>query len=77
MFFRFLVLLIFIFNFGNVKSEIVKKIEINGNQRISNNTILMFSEINIGDDVDKLELNSILKNLYKSNFFENRSFVKK
>ena len=71
MFFKFLVLLILIFNFGHVKSEIVNKIEIHGNQRISNNTILMFSEINIGDDVDKSELNSILKNLYKSNFFEN------
>ena len=31
----------------------------------------MFSEINIGDDLDNLELNSILKNLYNTNFFEN------
>ena len=71
MFFKFLVLLTLIFNFGHVKSEIVKKIEIQGNERISTNTILMFSEINIGDDLDNLELNSILKNLYNTNFFEN------
>ena len=70
MFFKFLVLLTLIFNFGHVKSEIVKKIEIQGNERISTNTILMFSEINIGDDLDNLELNSILKNLINQIFLK-------
>ena len=30
----------------------------------------MFSNINIGDDIDKDDLNQILKNIYDTNFFE-------
>ena len=30
----------------------------------------MFSNINIGDDIDNNDLNQILKNIYDTNFFE-------
>jgi outer membrane protein insertion porin family len=50
-------------------SEIVKKIEITGNTRISDETILMFSRINEGQNFNSSMLNELLKNLYDSNFF--------
>ena len=52
-------------------SDIIKKIEIIGNERIPNETILMFSDIKINDTISKEKLNLILYNLYESNFFEN------
>ena len=50
-------------------SEIVKKIEINGNERVSDETIIMFSKISINDDLKFKDLNNIIKNIFKSNFF--------
>ena len=54
-------------------SEIIKKIEISGNKRISSETILMFSQVNLADSVDGSKINQILKNLYNSNFFNDVS----
>ena len=51
-------------------AEIVKEIKISGNVRVSDNTIKMFSEINIGDNINSDDLNQILKNVYESDFFE-------
>ena len=50
-------------------SEIINNIKVEGNKRVSDKSIEMFSNINIGDDVDQDELNQILKNVYDSNFF--------
>ena len=54
-------------------SEIVKKIEISGNDRISEKTILIFSEIEIGEEIEITDTNILLKNLYDTNFFKNVS----
>ena len=51
-------------------AEIVNKIKIQGNDRISDETIKMFSKINIGDDVNEKDLNDILKDIYNSSFFK-------
>ena len=48
-----------------------EKIIINGNERISNETILIFSEIPDNKSLDENSLNEILKKLYKSGFFKN------
>ena len=50
-------------------AEIISKIEIEGNQRVSSETIKMFANVSLGDDFDKNDFNSALKNLYDSNFF--------
>ena len=50
-------------------AEIIRKIEIEGNQRVSSETIKMFANVSLGDDFDKNDFNSALKNLYDSNFF--------
>jgi len=48
-----------------------KRIIINGNERISNETILVFSEIQDGKALNENSINEILKKLYKSGFFKN------
>ena len=70
------VYLAILLNFLLLKSastEIVKSIEIYGNERIADETIVMFSKIQIGSDLDKNDINNSLRLLYESNFFENVS----
>ena len=55
----------------SVNAEIIKKIIIDGNQRISDETVKMFSLISVNDKLNENDLNKLLKNLYETNFFEN------
>ena len=52
-------------------AEVVKKIEVIGNNRISSETIKSFSPIKINDDINENIINTSLKSLYESNFFKN------
>ncbi len=62
----------FLFFITNVSiAEIVKKIEVLGNERISSETIKSFSSAKINDDLDENSINTSLKSLYESNFFKN------
>ena len=56
-----------------VNAEIIKSISISGNERISDETIIIFSKINIGDDLIIDDLNQIIFNLYETDFFKNVS----
>ena len=67
--FTFILILSF-FKITLASSEIVKKIEINGNDRISDQTILMFSKISENQNIEDSDVNSVLKNLYESSFFK-------
>ena len=60
----FSILLIF-----SANSKNYEKIIINGNERISNETILVFSEVSDDKSLDENSLNYILKKLYSSGFF--------
>jgi outer membrane protein insertion porin family len=51
-------------------SKNYEKIIVNGNERISNETILVFSEIQDNKTLDENSINEILKKLYKSGFFK-------
>ena len=65
---------IFIFILTNTSfAEVIKSIEINGNKRIPNQTIIMFADISEGQNLNPTDLNNILKNIYESNFFSNVS----
>ncbi len=65
---------IFFFLYLNIaNSEVINKININGNERIAVETIILFSKVNIGFDIQSDDLNEILKNLYETNFFSNVS----
>ncbi len=52
------------------KSEIIKKFDITGNDRISDQTILMFSDLEIGQNVNQIQLNEALKELYYTDYFK-------
>ena len=54
-----------------VNAENVKSITIKGNERISDETIKVFSLVKVGDEINNDKFNEILKNLYETNFFEN------
>ncbi len=68
-FFHHLIILSIVLTFPSY-SKNYEKIIINGNERISNETILVFSEIVENESLDENSINDILKKLYKSGFFK-------
>ena len=75
--FRFFLQFIFISIFLTFSSysKNYKSIIINGNERISNETILVFSDISETKSLDENSINNILKKLYKSGFFKDVSVM--
>ena len=65
-----LLLIFFLLSISNVRTEIVNEINVDGNQRISSETIKMFAGVDISDDLSQSDLNNILKKLYDTNFFD-------
>ena len=70
-FFNLIILSIFL-TFSSY-SKNYEKIIINGNERISNETILVFSEIAEDKSLNENSINDILKKLYKSGYFKDVS----
>ena len=68
--FLFLFLFLLSISFTNTLAEIIKKIKIEGNDRVSDDTIKLFSEVKLNDDLSTNDLNNVLKKLYKTNFFK-------
>jgi len=66
-------LLFFILFYNFAYAEVVKKINITGNDRISAATISVYGDIEINKDFTKQDVNKVLKNLYETNFFEDIS----
>ena len=66
------IILIFIcFFIKNISfAEIVKKVEVSGNDRISEETMIVYGEIKLNVDYNTQKINDTLKNLYSTNFFE-------
>ena len=52
-------------NLANVNTTGFKR------ERVNFETIKIFGKVKVGDDLDKKDLNRILKDLYETNFFEN------
>ena len=69
----FLFLFVFFIKITFTSAEIIKSISINGNDRITNETVIVFSKVNIGDDLIINDLNDIIINLYETDFFKNVS----
>ena len=66
----FFVLLIIIVSTKFVYSEIVKKIEVSGNDRLAKETIILFSEINVNDNIYSEDLNKAFKKLFETDYFK-------
>ena len=57
--------------FGTISiAEIISNINVNGNKRLSNESIIVFTKVELNTDYDTNELNLIIKNLYETNFFK-------
>ena len=67
---NFIFLIIFLF-FTSLKAEIAKEVIINGNERISKETIKVYGGIELNKNYTEADVNNILKDLYGTGFFEN------
>ena len=68
------ILIIFTFLiFSNSHAEQVNSLVIDGNKRISDETIKVYGGIEINKDISENELNKIVRNLYSTNFFNDVS----
>ena len=65
--------IILLFLSSKAFSDTVNKIEIIGNDRISNETIKLFISVNIKDEINEVKLNNIVKDLYDTDFFKDIS----
>ena len=65
------IFLIYLLNINSLNAEVLKKFKITGNERISNDTIELFSGVSINENINKIKLNQILKDLYDTDFFKN------
>ena len=67
--FKLFVYLSFLFFSNSLLADVLKKIEITGNKRISNETIKVYGDIQINKDYQENDINNIIKKLYNTNFF--------
>ncbi len=68
---KIIILTLFLSSYGY--SETIKKVNVINNERITLETILVFSNIEIGKDYNANDLDEIIKDLYQTNFFSNIS----
>ena len=54
----------------NVSSITIEGFDIQGNDRVSDQTVIMFSSLNIGDEINDNVLNEALKKLYYTDYFK-------
>ena len=68
---KIILLLILQFLFTKVcLSENIKDFNIQGNDRVSDETIIMFSSLSVGDKINENDLNEALKKLYYTDYFK-------
>ena len=71
----FLFIFIFIkFAFTFVFAEVINSVQVKNNNRITNETIVTFGNIQLGKDYSEEQLNNILIDLYNTNFFSDIKF---
>ena len=72
-FFINIIILLSVFFTTCAFSSSLNKIIINGNDRISDETVKLFISVNVDDQINSLKLNQIVKDLYDTNFFKDIS----
>jgi outer membrane protein insertion porin family len=61
--------IIFFFLTQLVFAELIENIEVQGNQRVSSQTVILFSNLKIGDVYSENLINQSIKDLYETGFF--------
>ena len=59
-----------ILTISKTNAEVVKNFTVNGNKRISEETIKIYGKIELNKDYNEIDLNRILQNLYSTKFFQ-------
>ena len=68
---KFIIELCFIFFITlHLHAAVIKEIKIEGNNRVSDETIKVYGEIKLKTNINENKINEILNNLYSTNFFE-------
>ena len=65
---RNIILVFSILCYTSLQAEIVKSIVIEGNKRVSTETIKIYGGIEINKDYSNKDLNNVLKDLYETDF---------
>ena len=65
----YLVFFILVFYANTLRAEILKEIIIEGNERISEETLIVYGEIQRNKNYTQDEINTVIKNLYDTKFF--------
>ncbi len=68
----FLISLVYFFLlFGSAYAKKYNEIKVLGNERLTLETITMFSGLQLENEIQNIDLNNAIKNLYKTNYFKN------
>ncbi len=69
---RIILFFIFFIAFTNIaNSEVINNIQINGNKRISDETVKIYGGVENNKNYSETDLNKILQSIYSTNFFKN------
>ncbi len=69
---RLILFFIFFIAFTNIaNSEVINNIQINGNKRISDETVKIYGGVENNKNYTETDLNKILQSIYSTNFFKN------
>ena len=63
------IIILSLFFSSQLKAEVLKKLEIKGNSRISEETLKVYGEIQINKDYSNDDINAVIKKLYDTKFF--------
>ena len=74
---KFFILTIFLnyFFLSISNAEVINRIKIEGNKRITDEIILMFSGIDVGKDITSSAVNEIIKNLFETDLYRDVSDI--
>tara|TARA_Y200000002_G_scaffold373975_1_gene373959 strand:- start:1949 stop:4207 length:2259 start_codon:yes stop_codon:yes gene_type:complete len=67
---KFIVLAILLLTCVETNAKIYEEIKVTGNERLSVETIIMFSGLKLGEEIDNKEINLSIKKLYQTNYFK-------
>tara|TARA_Y100001958_G_C21241651_1_gene569570 strand:- start:873 stop:3104 length:2232 start_codon:yes stop_codon:yes gene_type:complete len=70
---RIIFILCFFLTFSFSKAEVINNLIINGNKRVSDETIKVYGEIELNKNLSESGINKIINNLYSTNFFDDVS----
>ena len=71
--FFFITFFVFLLFFGGkLNAEVVNKVNVKGNKRISLETIIIFADIEIEKNYETSDINLMIKKLYETNYFSKK-----